>query len=300
VLRGLPALVLLASLGGCSIQRFAINSVGDLLASGGSVYESEDDPALVEEALPFGLKLIESLLAEQPEHRGLLLAAARGYLLYTYGFVGGPAERARLDDLEHAQALRTRSRNLYLRAYGYAVRALAVDYPGIEPALRADAVDAVLRVDDPLRDVPTLYWTAAALGLAISSSRNEPALLARLPEVEAMLQRAMVLDEGWNAGALHEFAITLAGAGSTSADREALEQHYERALELSAGGRAGLHVTFAQTVAVPEQDRARFIDLLERALGVDLAAFPDQRLLNVLAQEQARWLLDNIDEFFLE
>jgi hypothetical protein len=40
--------------------------------------------------------------------------------------------------------------------------------------------------------------------------------------------------------------------------------------------------------------------LLERALGVDLAAFPDQRLLNVLAQEQARWLLDNIDEFFLE
>ena len=34
---------------------------------------------LVREAVPFSLKLIESLLAESPRHRGLLLAACKGF-----------------------------------------------------------------------------------------------------------------------------------------------------------------------------------------------------------------------------
>jgi len=298
-LRGV-AIALLLALGGCSLQRYAINSVGDVLASGGSVYEADNDPELIQEALPFGLKLIESLIAEQPEHRGLLLAAARGYLLYSYAFVSIPAEQARFDDVEHAQALRQRSRNLYLRAHSYAGRVLELDYPNIQAALRDDPAEALMRVDVPVRDVPALYWTAAALGLAISASRNEPALLARLPEVEEMLQRALVLDEAWNAGALHEFAINLAGAGSTSADPTMLEDHYERALELAGSSGAGIHVTFAEVVAVPEQDRRRFAELLERALAVDVDAYPEQRLLNVLAQRRARWLLDHTDEFFLD
>ena len=59
---------------GCSVKKFAIGKLGDALASGGSVYQSDDDLELVAQALPFGLKLIESLLAEVPDHSGLLLA----------------------------------------------------------------------------------------------------------------------------------------------------------------------------------------------------------------------------------
>jgi hypothetical protein len=40
------------------------------LASGGSTYASDDAPDLVGEALPFGLKLIESLLVESPNTKG--------------------------------------------------------------------------------------------------------------------------------------------------------------------------------------------------------------------------------------
>ena len=66
-------LVMLVILGsGCSVRRYAINKIGDALASGGSTYESDDDIQLVGDALPFGLKLIESLLAESPNHQGLL------------------------------------------------------------------------------------------------------------------------------------------------------------------------------------------------------------------------------------
>jgi predicted anti-sigma-YlaC factor YlaD len=137
------------------------------------------------------------------------------------------------------------------------------------------------------------------LGLAISVSRNEPALLARLPEVEALLERALALDETWEQGALHEFAMSLAGAGTGPVDEEAVERHYRRALELTDGTRAGPYITYAELIAVPRQDREQFTALLEQALAVDVDKDPDQRLLNVIAQQRAQWLLENIDEFFL-
>jgi predicted anti-sigma-YlaC factor YlaD len=286
--------------GGCSIQRLAVSSVGDVLSSGTSVYETDDDPEFVAAALPFGLKVIESLLAQQPEHRGLLLSAARGYLLYSYAYLSLPAERLELTDFAAAQEQRRRARNLALRAHDYASRALALDYPQIDAALRATPEEAVQRIAIAERDVDAVYWTAASLALAISSSRNEPALLARLPEVEALVERALELDEAWNAGALHELALRLAGAGTRTADPATLETHYLRAVELAAGRSAGVHVTYAEVAAVPRQDRALFSQLLDRALAVDLDRYPEQRLLNVLAQQRARWLLANLHQWFLE
>ncbi|HEX6998067.1 MAG TPA: TRAP transporter TatT component family protein [Gammaproteobacteria bacterium] len=292
---------LAACVAGCSVQRLAVRSVGDMLASGDSIFTSDADPELVADALPFALKLLDGLIAEQPEHRGLLLAAARGYLLYAYAFVALPAEQVQHEDIRRARAMRDRARGLFLRAHDYARRALLVDYPELAGRLEADPAQALTAVgDDPERDVATLYWNAATLGLAISASRNEPALLARLGEVQAMLQRAFVLDESWNAGALHEMALALAAAGSGTPDEATLRAHYERALELSGGARAGVHVTYAEAVAVPRQDRALFVETLRRALAIDADAFPSERLLNVIAQRRARWLLDNADLFFLE
>lgn len=289
----------MAVLGACSVQRLAVNSIGDVLAADGTVFESDSDPALIGGALPFALKLMESLLAQEPEHRGLLLAAARGFVLYGYAYVDLPAEQAG-GGIAEIRAQRQRARDLYLRAHGYASRALALDYPGIGDRLRDDpdaAAAAVGRV--PARDVPALYWDAVSLGLAISSARNEPSLLARLPEVEALLRRALELDEAWDRGSLHELAITLAAAGTGPVDEAALRRHYERALALSGGRRASLFVTYAESVAVRQQDRAQFVDLLHRALAVDVDAAPADRLLNVIAQQRARWLLGRVDELFL-
>ena len=288
------------ALGACSIQRLAINSIGDALASSGSVFQGDNDPVLIREALPFSLKLIESVLAEQPDHRGLLLAATRGYLLYTYAFVDFAAEEASLEDIDEARMLRERARNLYLRAHSYASRALALDYPTVAEQLATDPATAVAAIDgESGNDVTTLYWTAAALGLAISTSRNEPALLARLPEVEALLDRALVLDETWENGALHEFAMSLQRARTGPVDEAAIERHYRRAIELADGTRAAPHVTYAEVIAIPRQDREQFTMLLEQALEVDVDKDPNQRLLNVIAQQRARWLLENIDEFIL-
>src|SRR3954453_18854429 len=77
---------------GCSFKRFAVNQVGNALAGGGTTFASDDDPELVKAAVPFSLKLMESLLAESPRHEGLLFATASGFTQYSYAFVQQDAD----------------------------------------------------------------------------------------------------------------------------------------------------------------------------------------------------------------
>jgi predicted anti-sigma-YlaC factor YlaD len=272
-----------------------------MLASGDSVYERDDDLILVGDALPFSLKLVESLLSQSPQHYGLLLTASRGFVLYSYAYVHFDADQLATDDLDRALELRHRGRRLYLRAFDYALRALEIMYPGFAVRLGKDPQQAVREVspEDSARAVPLLYWGAAALGLAISVSRHNAALLARLPEVDALLARALELDEGWNAGTLHEFQVTLAAAGRLRADDEAIRRHYQRALQLSQGRRASLYVAYAEAASIPNQNRAEFRELLDKALTIDIDEEPEHRLINALAQRRAKWLQGRIDELFL-
>ena len=174
---------------GCSVQQFAVNRLGDALAGGGDTFSSDDDPELVKAAVPFSLKLMESLLAESPRHEKLLLATASGFVQYGYAFVQQEADKAADVDFSESERLNRRVRKLYLRARDYALRGLEVRHPGIVDKLRQDpeeALDAARK-----RDVPLLYWTAAAWGAAISVSKDDPDLIADQPIVEALIDRAL-------------------------------------------------------------------------------------------------------------
>ncbi|MGD0872700.1 MAG: TRAP transporter TatT component family protein [Bryobacteraceae bacterium] len=296
----IAALLLLLSTG-CSIKRVAINKLGNALASGGGTFTSDNDPELVEAAIPFGLKLYESLLAESPKHAGLLLAAAQGFTEFSYAFVDSRIDEAKEQNLDRANALRARARKLYLRAYGYAMRGLEARYPGFAKALDDDAETALKRVH--MRDVPLLYWTAASRGLAISLSKTSPEMIAELPLVETIVRRVAELDEGFENGAVPEFLITFEAARTDVKAEEAqklMRRHFERAIELSQGKRAGTYVSFAENACLPAQNAAEFKSMLEKALAVDPDADPDNRLATLVAQRRARWLLEHIDELFLE
>lgn len=299
VRRILPSAISLLVLSGCSIQTMAVNRIGDALAQGGTTFAADDDPDLVGEALPFSLKLMESLLAESPDHRGLLTATASGFTLYAYGFVERPGDEIASDEPEEAEYQRGRARRLYLRAKGYGLRGLDVAHPGFSSLLASDARAAVLAAKKD--DVPLLYWTAASWGLAISLALDDPDMVADFPLVEALIDRALELDESWDGGTLHAFLVTyeqarMTGSG-TAAERS--QAHFDRAVQLSGGMLASPYVALAEAVTVKEQDHARFRELLETALAIDVDNRPEWRLANLLAQRRAQFLLDRIDELFL-
>ena len=104
-MRPLLVLAMVSALSGCSLKQYALNNVSDALASGGSVFAADDDPELVRAAAPFSLKLTESLVAENPRHQRLLVAAARGFTQYAYAFLQQEAEEIEEQDLARSTAL---------------------------------------------------------------------------------------------------------------------------------------------------------------------------------------------------
>jgi predicted anti-sigma-YlaC factor YlaD len=286
---------LLAVASGCGFVRGrAIGMVGSVLAEGGGTFESDEDVELIGDALPAMLKVTESLLDASPRDKNLLLAAARGFTSYSYAYVQWDADRIRPTNLGEARRLDARAARLHLRAHRYGMRGLDASRKGFSVEFAMDRDRAVERLRE--EDLPLIYWTAASLGLAISSDRNNPAMLVRIPDVQALLDRAFALDEAWDDGALHEFEVVFAPNRPGTPDYEAIREHFERAEELSGGSHAGLYVAYAETVAVPQQDAALFRSMLERALAIDVDEHAEIRLINLIAQQRAAWLLDRTDD----
>lgn len=299
-LRCLPAVVAAVALAGCSINRLAVNKLGDALASGGGgTFATDDDPELVKAAVPFSLKLMESLLAESPEHRGLLLAASSGFTQYAYAFVQEDADELEASDFNAAQAMRERAKRLYLRARDYGLRGLEARQKGVRAALAADPRAAARHFVKA--DVPQLYWTAASWAAAIALSKDDPARIAEVPQMEALIDRAAELDPDWGEGAIHGFLITyeMSRQGASGVPAERASAHFERAVALAGGAQAAPFVNFAEAVCVEGQDFTRFESAMQRALAVDADARPELRLVNLVMQRRARWLLSRKDDLFL-
>jgi predicted anti-sigma-YlaC factor YlaD len=276
-----------------------VNKLGDALAAGGTTFASDDDPELVKAAVPFSLKLMESLLAESPRHPGLLFASASGFTQYAYAFVQQEADELEDQDVAAARALRARARRLYLRARNYGLRGLEVRYPQFTDRLRQDAQAAVRRTRPA--DVPLLYWTAVSWAAAISVSKDDPALIGELPLAEALIDRALELQGDFDHGAIHTFLITyeMGRVEGKGPPETRAREHFERAVALSGGQLAGPYVALAEAVSVHQQDVKEFRTLLERALAIDPDAQPAWRLVNLVMQRRARWLLSRTDELFL-
>jgi predicted anti-sigma-YlaC factor YlaD len=284
---------------GCSLRKMAIASLSDTLAKQSATFAEDDDPELIGAAVPFALKTTEALTVEAPRHRGLRLAAASGFVQYAYGFLEQEADIAEAQDLARATALRARARRLYLRGRDQGLRGIELDLPQFFQRLRAHPAAAVAGAQK--RHTPLLYWTALGWFGAINLAKDDAELTADQHLAEALMRRALALDEGFADGTLHDFFVAWEGRSpAAGGSRSLAREHLVRALALSHGRRAWPLVAFAESVSVGEQDRKGFEELLRQALAVDPDAEPKYRLSNVIIQRRARWLLGRVDELFIE
>ena len=188
---------------------------------------------------------------------------------------------------------------MFKRARDYGLRGLEIRLPGFYHQLQSSPEKAIERLQ--VEDVPILYWTSAAWAGWINLSKEHPDRIAEIPMMEALMDRALALDDAWNDGAIHNFMITYAFV------RQGVEQepvkvatyHYRRAMEYAQGRQLGPHVAMAESVAIQTQDSPLFRELLGKALAFDVDACPETRLVNLLMQRRAQWLLDHEDDLIL-
>ncbi len=298
----LPVLSFVAViLSGCSLNQLAIRTVTGLVSQQGEgdVFASEEDPQLVGDALPFALKLYEMLLTGAPDDPGLHLATGRSFVAYANAFVQRPAEQMPVSEIDRRISELRRAKKLYLRGRDYLMTGLELRHPGFRELVAARQIEDALALVDA-SSIDYLYWTAAARLGALSTDPYDLELLITAPYAARMLHLVTEWDETYHGGAAHDILIIYyAGIGAAlGGGMERPRQHFTRAVAASGDQRAGPYLAMAG-VAVAEQNPDLFRSLLNRALEIELDV-AQYRLQNTLDQQYATWLLDHMEDLFLE
>ncbi len=279
-----------------------MNKVAGMLSapSGNNVFTQDNDPELVGDALPFAIKLYESLLASVPDHEGLRLRTGSLYIMYANAFLQTPADMMSGQQLEQKEFMLGRSKNLYLRGRDILLVGLEKKNPALRRQLKERKYSQALAAFTK-KDVPTLYWTAAGWVGAFGIDPFDLKLGVTLPQAAAIMERVIELDPEFNGGAVHNFYVLYYGSlpDYMGGDVTKAREHFRMAMEASGGRDSSPLISLATTVETKEQNVEEFRSLLQKVLEIDPDADPDNRLVNTINQRKARWLLDHLDDYFL-
>ncbi|THB67345.1 MAG: hypothetical protein D6B26_01690 [Spirochaetaceae bacterium] len=298
----LGLIFLILALSSCAMQSAAIRAVSNVMTGsgeGGNAFTSDNDPEFVEDALPFAIKLYETLLQADPENPALYLSTGSLYISYANAFLQSKAALLPITQHEERATLLSRARNLYLRGHSYVLQGLALESPKVLPNGFEQPAELTAAKK---QDVPYLYWAAAGILGALSTDPMSSALGVRAPAGVAMANRALELQPDYNRGAIHDILLSYYGGAPASlgGSQERAREHFRESVRLGEGSKPGPYVALATTVAIQNQDMQEFVSLLEQALEVDIEKDPDNQLVNVLSQRKARYYLKNRDNYILD
>jgi predicted anti-sigma-YlaC factor YlaD len=283
----------------CSIQKLTVKTASDVLTGTGSsdVFTSDDDPELVAEAIPFAMKLYETLLSQNPRHQGLLLTTGSLFVMYANAFVQTPAQLTGTFQGETVQ----RAKRLYLRGADMLLRGLEERHKGFETAYHERNIDSYGSAFKKA-DVPFIYWFVAGTMSAYSLDPFDLTLGIQLPMLKSLIDKAYLLEPDYNNGAIDDFYVLFYASlpVEMGGDRSVVQGYFQKAVEKSKGLSAGPYVSYAEAVCIPAQDYENFKIHLEKALAIEPDNDPQNRLINVINQRKARYLLDNAPYYFFE
>jgi len=281
----LPAgLILLILFQGCSTLsiRMAIPMVESQYTS----INEETDPALAQQAIPASLKMLEGLLKGDLENESLLKNLSEGFCGYAFSFV---------EDTDPQRASR-----LYLRGRGYAERLLkangAPDHlTGQNPEQLKNSLKA-LDVDY----LPGLYWLGQCWAGWLMLNLDDLQAFAAISKVEAVLQRALELDESYHYAGPHLLLGAFYGGRSKllGGNPDKARNHFDQCLQLTRNKFLMAKVIYAKTFAVQMQDRPLFKKLLGDVVDAPVDILPEQQLANAVAKQKAQKLLESTDDLF--
>ena len=245
----------------------------------------QGDVAIVTDAVPTFILLLEGLLESDPNNRELLTSASQIYL--SYGTLVEASDPAR-------------AKSLYGMAKGYGQRALARE-KGVGPLIArpyAEFVQLVEHLD--YRDVEMVFWAASGWGAWIGASLDSMAALAEMPKVIALMEWVLKTDETLEYGSPHVFLGVYHAAlpPALGGNPEKARRHFERALDISGNRALMVHVLMAKYYARQVFDREMYVALLNEALELPVDGEEDLVLQNTAAKARARKLMEETDEFF--
>jgi hypothetical protein len=273
---------LLALFSGCSI---ILSSTTSRLADNLSyAFENHTDTAVVEEATPAYLLMMDALIKDDPDNASLLRTAAKLNAAYADFFV---------KDKQRSMIITDKALNLALKAACSDSRKLC--------GIREKSFDDFRQVIDACskNEIDSIYTLGTVWASWIQANQKDWNAVAELPRVEVIMEQVVRLNPGHEDGGAFLYLGTLSTLlpPALGGDPEKGREFFEKAIEISGGKNLYAKVLYAQRYARIVLDRELHDRLLKEVSDAD----PDVEgytLTNIIAQKEAKLLLDSSDDYF--
>ena len=148
-----------------------------------------------------------------------------------------------------------------------------------------------------------LYYLAASLGGAIKTSQGDPKELINFPKIGKLLKRAINMDPKWNNGALQSAMMNYTASRmdlTKEVIKDTVNFYFNKARDYSNSLDASIFVSYAELIHKPDQNKIDFIKTLEKSLSINTKKDSYFKISNIIAQKRAKWLLSNLENYFIE
>lgn len=280
------ALLCVSFLNACSMAQMTVRMSMPMIEGGMTAMNREADLALAYAAMPANIELMEGMLVNDPDNQPLLAIAAQAYYGLAFGFV---------EDNN-----KTRASTFYYRGFLHGKHALIAD--GFNEKIfdgRLDDFEAALKKLDK-DNLPAIFWTASNWAKWIDVNRDKAVALAQFPKVVMLMQRAYDLDKNFFMSGPNLFFAVYYGsrAPMLGGDYKRSKKYFERARQYNQDKLLMVDLLQAQYLDRQQFNRQAFHQRLTKIIQADDDLYPEQTLVNMIAKQKARQLLNKEDEWF--
>lgn len=274
-------LILFVSVGCSSIQSSISEGLAKNLSAG---ITNQSDIEMVRAGIPSYLLMIDGMIVEDPENAGLYFAGAKLYSTLA-NFVKEDQQRLTF---------------IADRAFQYSQKMLCLTQEEW-CALAEKTFDVfsqiVGEVDEDEVDLLYMYGTSWASNIEVH--RSDMNAIANLPKVKAAMHRVLTIDETYDRGGAHLYLGVLESLipPALGGKPDIAKFHFERVVEINNGRHLMAMVMYAEYYARVLYDRELHDKLLTQVVSQD----PNEKgltLVNVVAQQRAKKLLESAEEYF--
>lgn len=301
-----PVILALAAVWtGCSPQKLMVRQFVQMIESGMPAIEQEQDLQLLAQSMPAHIKLLETLLANDPRNIDLMLLLARLYGGYAFAIVETEWE-ARRFGLPSVTALSIATDQLetavvrnYRKGAAYALKALEARHPKAGKRLsRLKSSEAFIAgLQRP--DAPALFWYGFNLGGYIQHRLDSVEAMAKTHLVEKTMRRVIALDEAYYHGSAHLvlMAYYASRPAALGGNPERAKAHMEKHFTVAPESMMMRSLYWARYVLVQQQARGEFLRRLSQVTD-EAKAVQELDMLGSVAAVRARIYLNAQENFF--
>ncbi len=274
---------LFLTVSGCST--LVSSATKDLADNLSQAIQNQNDPDTVRQGAPAYLIMIDSFIQGSPDDVDLLIAGSALYGSYAGAFAAEEPERAK----------RLTEKSLQYALHAFCIKQAKLctiselHFPEFEKALQNTGKE----------DLPVLNTWGVAWAGWIQSRSDDWVAIAEIPKIKAIMLRVVELDPSWDNGNAQLYLAVLNAflPAAMGGKPDLAKEYFEQAIKISDGKNLMAKTLYARYYARMVFNQELHDKLLNDVLASP-AAFPGMTLINTLAQEQARQLLDGSSDFF--